>query len=94
MKKVYKYPLGIKSSASIVMLKNTEILKLDLQNNQPCIWAIVDINQTEMKARTFRTYGTGQALEAHPGEYIDSYQVDDGKLVFHVFETTEEAKSE
>lgn len=39
-----------------------------------------------MEIRTFAIYGTGHVQESICGEYIGTFQLHSGALVFHVFE--------
>jgi hypothetical protein len=36
--------------------------------------------------RNFATYGTGNPIPDGPGEYVGTYWVYGGSLIFHVFE--------
>ena len=38
--------------------------------------------------RTFEMYGTGHPMPANPGEYVETFQMDGGALVWHVFDAT------
>lgn len=90
MHRIYKYPLIITDKQEIEMPKNAKILCVQAQNDMPCIWALVDkyesaIGQT--RTRTFYTYGTGHDI-GRPEilNYIGTYQLHSGALVFHLFE--------
>lgn len=63
-----------------------------MQYGKPQIWALVD-PQSPVVMRAFRLAGTGHPIEERPGEkmqYINSFQIDGGALVFHLFEVEEE----
>ncbi len=50
------------------------------------LWAMVD-EKAGITLRTFATYGTGNPMpDGNPGEYVGTYQINRGALVFHVFE--------
>ena len=87
MNKIYKYPLEITDKQSVSMIANAEVLCVQMQTGTPCIWAMVDNDQTEKENRTFFTYGTGYDI---PNDaeilYVGTYQHMNGSLVFHVFE--------
>jgi len=53
----------------------------------PCIWALVDANNTHHITRTFEIYRTGVTVNPNSA-YVGTYQLDGGKLVFHCFERT------
>jgi hypothetical protein len=85
MKCIYKYPIKVADEVRIVMPLNTEILCVQVQRDIPCIWALVT-KSTEVALRKFRWYGTGHPVEMHSGKYIGTIQMDNGALVFHLFE--------
>lgn len=96
MKKViWKYELAVTDLQTISMPPGAEILCVQTQNNKPCIWAMVQpMEGVPPQQRTFQTVGTGHPmLEVHElktgarlREYIGTYQLDKGILIFHLFE--------
>jgi hypothetical protein len=88
-KSIWKFPLaygGIKVSMPI----DSQILCVQAQHNDPQLWALVDPLQPGVD-RYFEIYGTGHEIFYDMGterKYIGTFQVDNGKLVFHVFENT------
>lgn len=86
MSKVFKYPLPISDVVEVVMPKDAKVLAVQVQNGTPCIWAAV--NPTlEVETRTFRIAGTGHSIvDEIIDDYIGTFQLYDGQLVFHVFE--------
>lgn len=74
------------------MPNGAEILAVHVQKNEPCIWALVDSEQP-LQARFFDIFGTGHMisppLETLERKYIGSFQLQQGQLVFHVFESIE-----
>ena len=72
----------------LAMPKDAEILCIQLQNDVPCIWALVD-PENENKNRKFRIYGTGHPIEiSYNSEhhYIGTFQMANGSLIWHCFE--------
>jgi hypothetical protein len=63
-----------------------EVLTVHVQYGKPYIWAVVDPSKTE-EYRQFKCVGTGHQMKLKPGRYIGTFQIQDGALVFHVFET-------
>lgn len=51
------------------------------------MWVMVDPD-AHKEARSFTTIGTGHGINTSVGElkYLDTYQTDDGYLVWHLFE--------
>ena len=85
---IYKYPIETTDRQLIKMPSLSEILCVQLQNGEPCIWARVDIS-TPMIEKTISVYGTGNPIESgFIGCYIGTYQLHGGALVFHVFDET------
>lgn len=85
MRSVWKFPFSVSDWCEFPMPVGAKILHLAVQHGDPCLWAEVDSDApTEM--RTFRTYGTGHAMGYHNQHYVGTYMVQDGALVFHVYE--------
>jgi hypothetical protein len=89
MKTIWKFPLDITDTQDVTMPMNTEILCIQIQNERPCIWAIVNPKSAFKELRTIITRGTGHPVSEMTGKYIGTYQIDSGSLVFHVFEKQE-----
>jgi len=85
MKKIFKYKLMITGLQTVVMPKDAEILSVQVQYNDICIWALVD-PKNELIERGFNIFGTGHEIPETVGKYIGTFQIDDGRLVFHLFE--------
>jgi hypothetical protein len=85
MKTVWKFPFEVRDTVELVVPMGAELLKIDAQGPlTPCMWFRVD---TEMlKAiRRFEVRGTGHDCD-RTGEYLGSFQLMGGSLVFHVFD--------
>ena len=85
MKTIYKYTLKFDCSNQILMPKDSLVIKFAIQNNQPCIWAIVDTDSI-YENRIFSVVGTGWQIENNM-RYIDT--ILDGQFVWHLFEQTQ-----
>ena len=87
MKTVFKYPLQVKDKQEIQMPVGAEILCVQVQGGTPCLWAKVDTEAAYDIKRTIRIYGTGHHInQDEPLDYIGTFQLENGVLVFHVFE--------
>lgn len=86
-KKIFKYPFEVTDYQTITMPKEAEILCVQVQNGVPCIWALVDTLSMPVD-RYFSVYGTGHPVYNDASEYIGTFQINDGSLVFHLFEYT------
>jgi len=85
---IFKYPIPIKDHSTLELPKDARILTVQIQRGTPQLWALVD-SETEKETRYFRLSGTGHPL----GEdylriinYIGTFQMENGALVFHLFE--------
>lgn len=84
---IWKFPLKTTDAQKLSLPKGAEILCVQTQFNEPCLWALVEEGNTEF--RVFETFGTGHPVHCDMGvdrKYIGTYQLDGGSLVFHVFE--------
>ena len=86
-KAVYKYPIAVADVQDIDLPSGAQILSFQIQHDQPCIWALVDIERG-MKSRRLHMVGTGHRREEEffAGKYIGTAQMLDGQLEWHLFE--------
>jgi len=88
MKTIYKYEIPIQDHFTLELPRNAEILVVQTQFSKPQLWALVDL-EAPIKKREFRVSGTGHDLteDYHKiKEYIGTFQIENGGLVFHLFE--------
>ncbi len=84
---IYKYPLAIIGSQHIRMPSGANILCAQVQNETLCLWASVDPKEKSIDIHTIRIIGTGHpAPDLDELHYIGTAQMNDGSLVWHVFE--------
>lgn len=87
MKSVWKYVLPVSDVAYVDVPNGSEILTVQVQREQPCVWALVDVSETRMVRRCFMMFATGQPIpDRFDGTYVGTYQLESLSLVFHVFE--------
>lgn len=79
-------PLGI-GDFSVSMPVGAKIVYLAKQNGLPQLWALVNPEEVDREERHFFIAGTGKAMP-HWMTYIDSWQMQDGQLIWHLFENT------
>ena len=86
-KTIWKYQLEVEDFQSIEMPKDSQILTLKVQNGIPCLWVLC-IPMNEKEKKDIVMYGTGHdiATADEPLSYIGTYQIQNGDLIFHVFE--------
>ena len=87
MRSIWKFPLATTDTQTLDVPEGAKPLTVQAQGVTPCLWAEVNPNgQTER--RYIHTFGTGHPIpDDFQGEYLGSYQLLDGGLVFHVYLT-------
>jgi len=85
MKTVYKYPLEVTDQQTVRLPRDHKVLCVQTQYDKPFIWALVD-TQSPNFDYLFHTIATGAPADrVKSRQYIGTYQLHDGALVFHVF---------
>ena len=84
MKVIWKYHLQVTDEQIINVPEGAVALTVQMQDNTPWLWMLVDPT-TPRVPRKIITCGTGNPISEVPGEYIGTYQMFGGTLVFHVF---------
>lgn len=85
MEQIWKYELKVDGVQKINMPEGAKILTVQTQFDNPCIWALVNPTNT-LTVRNFEIYGTGHNIQIGSRQYIGTFQVNSGFLIFHVFE--------
>ncbi len=81
MTQIWKYRVDV---GAIMMPKGAKILTVQMQNDTPYMWAIVDVD-AELEERVFEIHGTGHNIRnIDEYEYIGTYI--DNPFVWHLFE--------
>lgn len=86
MKRIWKFPLEEVDSQTVFLPEGAQIIAVQTQGGQPCLWAVVN-PEGQKKAVEIRTHGTGHDLpeDSHLYVHLGTYQLAKGLLVFHVF---------
>ena len=92
MNTIYKYEIPIDGEFTLELPLGARILSVQAQpqdgllmnNDKVFIWAIVNPYNEKIK-RKFHVHGTGNPLYDHY-KYIGTFQVYNGRLVWHLFE--------
>ncbi len=82
---IWKYALEVTDLQIIRLPFGARPLGVQLQFGEPMLWAMVDPS-APLEARSIVTLGTGNPFSGIAGEYLGTYQLTGGALVFHVFE--------
>lgn len=84
---VAKYPFKPNDYIAFELPATARLLHVDVQNEQLCLWALVDLDQPTISRRV-RMAGTGHQIK-EPAEslrHVSTVLLSDGALVFHFFE--------
>lgn len=91
-KAVWKYPIPLRAAISILMPAGAQVLSLQLQHDEPVLWALVDTDTEEPpEEREFYLVGTGHPIPNCAGHHIGTFQLHG--LVFHLFEVPDAPKT-
>lgn len=92
MRSIYKYQLETTDIQTINVPKLTgeesfkaQVLSVDTQSEIPCVWCLVDTEEKKQQVK-IRIVGTGNPMPMlSKNDYLGTYNLHDGKMVFHVF---------
>ena len=83
--RIWKWMLNMTDVQAVEMPDSAKLLTVQLQGGMPQLWALCDENAPK-EPRRIAIYGTGNQMPDEPGEYIATFQLHGGALVFHAFE--------
>jgi len=93
MKTIWKFPIPIEDEFILEMPERAKVLTVQTQENPAlanldvgCLWAIVNPEAPKLKYK-FRVFGTGNPFPDDHAlmEYIGTFQMQAGRLVWHLF---------
>lgn len=85
MDTIWKFPLTLTDVQEIILPAGARLLTVQLQDNVPCLWALVNDYIGLTQVRTIEIHGTGNPIEGnHQRRYIATFQ--QPPFVWHVFE--------
>ena len=87
MKTIYKYKIRIEDLQEITMPICAEVLSVQVIDDTPYIWALVDTTENVVDRR-LAIVGTGTPYELAPleAEFVGTFQLLGGRCVFHLFD--------
>ena len=88
MKKIFKYPIPVDDKITLSLPINSDILSVQIQKGEPVVYALVSSAFKMNRDRKLELYGTGMEVPEYR-EYIGTFQMLNGGLVFHLFENNE-----
>lgn len=83
--RIWKWKLAATDVQTIEVPAGAKLLDVQAQGGLPNLWALCDENAPSTPRR-IAIYGTGNPMPDEPGEYIATFQMHGGALVFHAFE--------
>lgn len=83
MKTIWKFPIKVTDQQVLQVPQDAQLLSVQMQGDQPCIWALVD-PEAQKRPCTVQVFGTGHPV-ASEGAFLGTFQMHGGSLVFHVF---------
>ena len=94
---IWKYPVLAGGVFVHTMPTGAMVLCAKVQGTAglPQMWVLVDPERTPVR-RVFRVVGTGHDIDSAEADrlaYVDTFMLEDGNLVFHLFERHEESQS-
>jgi hypothetical protein len=82
---IWKFPLRVDDVQVIDVPLGARPLTVRVQGDEVCLWALVELEHPPAKM-TVRIAGTGHVrTDLLASEYVDTFYLDGGALVFHVF---------
>ena len=84
--RIWKFPLEVVDLQELSLPPKSKLLTVQMQYGKPCLWALVNEENTAKELRKIAIYGTDDPLPDNLGEYIATFQMHGDDLVFHVFE--------
>ena len=81
---IWKFPLPIGDEVRVAMPHGARVLTIAAIGEAPFVWALVDAGALTVERR-FAVRGTGHPL-GDVGDYLGTFMLASGALVFHVFE--------
>lgn len=87
--RILKWTLEIIDRQTLMLPMGAHLLTVQAQGESDAarLWALCD-ETTETEPRVIAIYGTGNPISSKPGDYIATFQMYGGQLVWHVFELT------
>lgn len=83
---IYKYPLKAQEHQELELPLGAQILSVQAQRNEICIWALVNTGTINTEIRRVSIYPTGRSSSSTlDREFLGTVQLHGGDLVFHVF---------
>ena len=87
MRKIWKIQLRAQDNQVVAMPIGSQILTVQIQKGNICLWFSVDPEENQLVERHIRIIGTGKPIIDEPVlQYIGTVQMAEGDLIWHIFE--------
>lgn len=83
--RIWKWEIEVICQQTMMLPAGAKLLDVQMQGEACCVWALCD-EAAPKEPRHVAIYGTGNQMPDEPGEYIATFQMHGGALVFHAFE--------
>lgn len=90
--RIWKFQLDVTDAQTVMVPMWAKLLDVQMQGDTCCLWVLCDEN-AQKEPRRIAIYGTGNPMPDEPGEYIATFQMHSGALVFHAFELPPNSQS-
>lgn len=89
--RIWKWNLQLTDHQIVNLPIGARILSVAMQDNRLALWALCD-PLVDMEPRYIHIFGTGNKLpqEINKYQYLSTFQLENGALVFHAFAELEE----
>ena len=84
--RIYKYPLDVVDVQEITTHEGAELLSVQINRDQVCVWVRVDTTKPKEQRRLF-IHGTGHDIHPDVTKFVGTFQMRMGTLVFHLFDS-------
>lgn len=88
--RIFKWTLAVTDTQTLELPQGAGILTVQVQGDMPQLWALCNENATTKERRHIAIYGTGNPMPDEPGDYLATFQMHGGALVFHAFEVDDD----
>lgn len=82
---IWKFDVLVADQFELDMPADAHVISVQVQHGSVRMWAVVNPTAALTK-RKFHVLGTGHAFKGQPGNFIGTFQLQGGDLVFHLFE--------
>lgn len=83
-KTIFKFVLDMTDEQTVELPVGAVPLCVQVQHGAPCLWALVD-STAPKESKSIVIHGTGHSISETVGQYLGTFQLDNGYLVFHAF---------